>query len=90
MWSWHTVWVVPVSEVTPFDVSWLVPMPLILRAHGIEHVGQVLHMRLAGGVADDGVALAHHGGHQDVLGAGDRGLVKEQVGAVSGRWAPKS
>jgi hypothetical protein len=41
-------------------------------------------MRLAGGVAHEGLALAHHGGHQDVLGAGDRGFVKEHLGTGSG------
>ena len=53
-----------------------------LGAHGVEHIGQILHMRLTGGIADDGVAFADDGGHQDVFGAGDGRFVKEQVGAL--------
>jgi len=36
-------------------------------------------VRLAGGVADQGASAAHGGGHEDVLGAGDRGLIKKQL-----------
>ena len=45
-------------------------------------MAQVLHVRLGSGVADDGVALGQHGGHDGVFGAGDAHLVEQDIGAV--------
>ena len=53
---------------------------LDLRAERVEKVAQVLHVRLAGGIADDGRALRQHRGHDGVLGCGDARLVKQDVG----------
>ena len=50
-------------------------------AQGVQHVAQVLHMRLGGGIADDRLALGGHGRHDDVLGGGDAGLVQQDVRA---------
>ncbi len=52
---------------------------LDLGAQRHQEPGQVLHVRLAGGVAEDGPALGRHRGHQGVLGAGDARLVEEDV-----------
>ena len=60
----------------------LEPIPLDLGAHGHQAAGQILHVRLAGGVAEHGAALGHDRGHQRVLGAGDARLVEEDVVAL--------
>ena len=53
---------------------------LDVGAHLHEHAREVLHVGLAGGVADDGRAGRQRGGHQRVLGRHHRGLVHEDVG----------
>ena len=52
---------------------------LDLRAHAVQHVAQVLHVRLGGGVADARRALGQHGGHDRVFGRGHAGLVQQDV-----------
>ena len=47
-----------------------------LRAHLDQQIGQVRHLRLAGGVAQHGFALGQHGRHHQVLGAGDGDAVE--------------
>ena len=59
---------------------------LDVRAQRVEEAGEVLHVRLGGGVAQDGAALGGHRGHEGVLGAGDAGLVEEDVGADELPW----
>ncbi len=54
-------------------------MPVDLGAHGHEGAGQVLDVRLAGGVPEHGPALGGDGRHERVLGPGDAGLVQEDV-----------
>ena len=49
------------------------------RAHLVQHPRQVLHVRLAGGVADHGRARGRGRGHQRVLGAHHGRLVHEEV-----------
>jgi hypothetical protein len=56
--------------------------PLDLRSQRHEEVREVLHVRLAGCVAQDGRALRQHRGGHRVLGAGDTRLVEEDVGAA--------
>jgi hypothetical protein len=56
--------------------------PVDPRAERDEEVGEVLHVRLARGVAEDGGALRGDGRHERVLGAGDARLVEEDVGAA--------
>ena len=53
------------------------------RPHGDEHAAEVLHVRLGGGVLDDGRALRQDGRHERVLRGGDRGLVQEERRALS-------
>ena len=65
----------------------LVPMPSMSRAERDQEIGEVLHMRLGGGVAQVGRALGRDGRDQRVLGGGDAGLVEEDVGAVQLRGA---
>ena len=48
-----------------------------LRAQRDEEAAEVLDVRLAGGVADDRLALGEHGGHHRVLGRHHRSLVEE-------------
>ena len=52
---------------------------LDVGAHLEEHARQVLHVRLAGGVADDGRTGCERRGHEDVLGCHHRGLVHEDI-----------
>ncbi len=40
-------------------------------AHGDQEVGEVGHLGLAGGVADDGFSFSKNGGHEHIFGAGD-------------------
>src|SRR5262249_55630310 len=47
-----------------------------LRAHFDKQLGEVGDLRLAGGVAQDGLAAGQHGGHHEVLGAGDGDAVE--------------
>ncbi len=51
------------------------------RAHLHERDAELLDVRLARGVADHGTAGREHGGHQGVLGRGDRRLVEKDVGS---------
>src|SRR5688572_28912026 len=50
-----------------------------LRAHGYQAAGQILNMRLAGGVPQHGASLGHDRRHQRVLGAGHAWLIEEDV-----------
>ena len=51
-------------------------------AHGDEELREVLHVRLAGGVAEHRRALRRDGGDERVLGGRDARLVEEDVGAA--------
>ena len=53
---------------------------LDVGAHLHEHPREVLHVGLAGGVADHGLPGRQRGGHQGVLGRHHGGLVHEHVG----------
>ena len=88
MWSGETACSQPPSVVHPVHVHDVRADALDRRAHLVEHAREVLHVRLGGGVADDGRALGQRGGHQRVLRAHDRRLVHEEVGGDAGRrWA---
>ena len=50
-------------------------------AHAHQHLGQGRHLRLAGGVDDDGAARGGDGRQHQVLGAQDAGVVQEDAGA---------
>ena len=52
------------------------------RAHGVEHVRQILDLGLAGGVLDGRVALGGHGSHEHVLRGAHRGELEVHVGAA--------
>ncbi len=57
-------------------------MPSISRAERDEEAAEVLHVRLAGGVADRGLAGREDGGHDRVLGRHHARLVEEDLGAA--------
>ena len=61
------------------------PIPSIVAPSATRKPAEVLHVRLAGGVAQDGVAGGGDGGHERVLGARHAGLVEEDVGAAEPR-----
>ena len=50
-----------------------------VRSHGIEHLTELLNIRLTGGVVDGGDTFREHGSHDDVGSAGDGSLVEEHV-----------
>jgi hypothetical protein len=56
--------------------------PFDVRAERDEEAAQVLHVRLAGRVADHGLARCEHGGHDGVLRRHDARLVEEDVVAA--------
>src|SRR6185369_12674791 len=58
-----------------------------LRTQHNQEVGEVLHMRLGGGVAQIRRAVGADRGDQCVFGGGDAGLVEEDVGALQLRCA---
>ena len=53
-----------------------------LRAHAGEHGAEILHVRFAGGVEEDGLALGEDGGHDEILGGGDGHVVRPVAGAA--------
>ena len=55
------------------------------RAHAAQHAGEIHDLRLGGGVVNHAHAVGEHGGHQDVLGAGDGGHVELNLGALQVR-----
>ena len=57
-------------------------MPSMSGPHGREKPGQVRDFGLLGGVDDSRDAVGQGGGHHQVFGAGDRGQVQGDVGAV--------
>ena len=52
-----------------------------------QEVGEVLHMRLGGGIAQIRRAVGAHRGNQRVFGRGNAGLVEKDVGALQPRGA---
>ena len=56
--------------------------PLDRRAHRDEKLGEVLHVRLARGVAEGGRARGQARRHERVLRSGDARLVEEDIGAA--------
>ena len=79
MWSGATVWSQPRSSLDAVDGHHVRADPVDLGAHLDEHAREVLHVRLGGGVADDGVAGRQRGGHQRVLGRHHGRLVHQEV-----------
>ena len=57
-------------------------MPSMRAPIGHQQAGEVLDVRLGGGVVDHGRAGRERGGHQRVLGGHDRRLVHEEVARV--------
>jgi hypothetical protein len=74
---------------TTLDVQQVRADALDLRAHRAQQLAQLLHVRLTRGVDDRGAAVRERGGHQRVLGTGDRGLVEEQLGAPQTARCPE-
>ena len=69
-----------VERLSPVDHVGVGADPLDPGAHRHQEPGEVLHVRLRGGVPEDGAPLRPHRRHQRVLGAGDARLVEEDVG----------
>ena len=65
-----------VERVDPLDLDARGARPGDPGPHGVEEVGQVPHLGLAGGVLDDGGPLGQHRGHQHVVGAGVAGVLE--------------
>src|SRR5581483_6701539 len=56
------------------------------RAHRVEHGGEVLDLRLAGGVDDRRAAFGEGGGEHDVQRAHDAGVIEYDVRAAQRRF----
>ena len=67
----------PPSCVDALDPQHVRLDPLDLRAERDEEAAEILDVRLAGGVADHGLALGEDGGHDGVLGRHHARLVEE-------------
>ena len=65
----------------PGSVSVSVPMPLDLRAHRDQALGEIGDLRLARGVVEHGLALGERRRHQQVLGGADRHVGKDDARA---------
>ena len=79
----------PCSSLTPSMVIRGVPCAGDPGPAGVEEVGQVVHLRLAGGRLDDGRALGQRGGHHDVGGAEDGRAerpAQEQLAPRAAAW----
>ena len=81
MWSGPIWCSQPWRSARPETVRTLEPIPWMSRAHLLQHPREVLDVRLARGVADDGRAGGPRGGQQRVLRAHDGRLVHEDVAA---------
>ena len=77
----------PARRSTPLDAQDVRLDPLDLRAERDEEAAEILDVRLAGRVADHGLALGEHGGHDDVLGRHHARLVEEDRLAAQRRRA---
>ena len=91
MWSAQIVCSAPPSLSRPWTVITLEPMPSISRAHLDQQPGEVLDVRLAGGVGDRRRARGQRRRHQRVLGPHHRRLVHEDRARLAARRsAPQS
>ena len=72
----------PLSFSTPWMRRTFDSIPSISRAERDEEAAEILHVRLAGGVADRRLAGREDGGHDRVLGRHDARLVEEDLGAA--------
>ncbi len=77
----------PVSRDTPSIVMMSVPAPWIRAPMRDQRPGEILDLRLAGGVLQHRRPLGEHRGHQHVLGAGDGDLVEAHRRAPEPRGA---
>ena len=62
-----------------FDSKEITSYSADFSSHGIEHLAQLLHIRLASGVIDSGCSFCQHGRHNDVRSTGDRRFVKQHI-----------
>ena len=76
-----------VEPADPLDLDGGRAGALDARAHGAEEIGQVHHLGLHRGVLDDRDARSEAGGHQQVLGAGVRGVIEHHPLAREARGA---
>ena len=67
----------PVRLVDSLDAQDVRLDPFDLRAERDEEAAEILDVRLAGRVPEDGLALGEHRGHDDVLGRHHARLVEE-------------
>ena len=90
MWSARTRCRRATELAAPVDVQEVRADPLDVRAHRLQELAQLLHVRLARGVHDRRSPLGERRGHERVLGTGHRGLVEEELGAREARRAPRT
>ena len=82
MWSGPIRYSPPRELGRPWMWSTFEPIPSISAPMRDEEAAEVLDVRLARCVAEDGLALGEDGGHDRVLGAHDGGLVEVDAGAA--------
>ena len=90
MWSGPIVWSQPWRSASPLTVRTLDPMPSMPAPMLHEHAREILDVRLARGVADDGQPGRARGGQQRVLGRHHRRLVHEHVAGAQAVGATSS
>jgi len=71
----------PVELLGARDAQRVGPDAADLGAHRHQHPAEPLHVRLAGGVHEDGLPVRQRRGHDHVLGGRHRGLVEEDLRA---------
>ncbi|MPM90403.1 hypothetical protein SDC9_137524 [bioreactor metagenome] len=63
----------------PFHDEPVGAYPFDFCPHPYQHLAQLLHVRLAGGVVDNGFSFCKHGSHQQVSGSGNRCFFQQDI-----------
>ncbi len=71
----------PMQAFHALDMQRIGPDPGDIGPKRIQHLAEVLDMRLGSRVADDGRPAGGNRGHQDILRGGDGGLIQQDIGA---------
>ena len=53
-----------------------------LCSHAVEHIAELLYIRLTGSIIDSRGAFCKYGGHDDIGSTGDRSLVEKHITAL--------
>ncbi len=86
MWSGPIVYSAPWSESVALDAQDVRLDAVDVRAERVEEAAEILDVRLAGSVAEHGLALCERCTHHGVLRAGDARLVEEDARSRSDAW----